>query len=307
MINYWLMIETTSGIEAFVHTAEQLSFRAAAARLDVSAAAVSKAVARLEEGLGVQLLERTSRKVSLTPEGARYLRHCRRALDALQAGRDAVLEASRVARGTVVVSVPPILGARVVEALPRLVARHCRLSCDMRVTDRLVRLHEEGVDVAVRMGALRDSSLVARKLRRPRRVTVASPSYLASRGTPASPEGLADHDCLKFSRPDGGVVEYVFAPRADEPGAPLELPTSHRIDQGELLVAAAAAGLGVVQAFDFLVERRIAAGQLVEILADRSAAGPPVHALCRARRQRTPKIRAVLDFFVDVLGPSPRP
>ncbi len=297
------MIGDLSGIEAFVHTAEERSFRRAAERLGLTPAAISKAVAKLEARLGTQLLERTSRKVTLTPEGTTYLHHARTALDALQAGRDAVEESSRAPRGTVTATVPFILGAPVVRGWPRLLARHPRLDFDLRVTDRFVRMHEENIDVAVRVGELSDSSLIARKLSSPRWVTAGSPAYLAQRGVPRAPSDLAHHECLKFTTPRGGVVAWQFADAQGGAGRMIDTPTRHRIDQGGLLVEAAVAGVGLVQAFDFLVAEHLGAGRLVEVLARESAAGPPIHALCRPRRHRIPKIRVLLDFLVKTLGP----
>lgn len=292
-----------AGIEAFVHTAEQLSFRGAARRLGITPAAVSKAVAKLEARMSVQLLERTSRKVALTPEGASYLRHCRAALDALQAGRDSVSQASGVPQGRLVVSIPYILGGSLVALLPRLLSRHPKLEVDLRATDRYVSLLEEGVDVAVRIGELDDSALVARRLRSPRWVTVAAPAYLARHpaGPPRTPADLREHVCLKFAS-GGSDVPWRFSPSAGGSGEIVKLPTSHRLDQGELLVGAALRGVGVAQVFDFLVDTHLAEGRLVELLAHQSAAGPPVHALCRGGRQRTPRIRVFIDLLVESFG-----
>jgi LysR family transcriptional regulator for bpeEF and oprC len=300
-----------AGIEAFVHTAEQRSFRRAAERLRVTPAAVSKAVARLEERLGVLLLERSSRKVTLTAEGTSYLRHCRAALDTLSAGRDTVSQHAGTAQGPLRVTLPFILGPQIAAALPRLAARHPRLVFDIRASDRYVNLLEEDVDVALRIGHLDDSPLVARRLRVPRWVTAASPAYLARHGAPRVPDDLRAHACLKFATAGsaaashGGVVEWRFARAPGGVGEPLKLATQHTIDHGELLVLAAAAGLGVVQAFDFLVEPDLAAGRLVEILPAYAAAGPPIHALCRPQRQSTPNVRAFLDFVGELLG-APR-
>lgn len=291
-----------AGIEAFVQTAEQLSFRRAAARLAVSPAAVSKAVARLEERLDVKLLDRTSRKVALTPEGATYLAHCQRALQALQAGSDSVSHAQRVPEGTLRVSLPTILGRKLVSELPRLTECHPRLRLDLRVSDRKVKLLEEDVDVVVRFGVLEDSALISRRLRTPRWVTVASPAYLARHGTPRTPAELVDHLCLKFTTPGGGVSEWVFCSAPGGPGVERKLPSGHQIDQGEHLVVAAVAGVGVVQAFDFLVADAVNAGTLVEILPQFATEALQVHALCRPGRQLAPKVRVFLDYLSTILG-----
>jgi DNA-binding transcriptional LysR family regulator len=204
-------IGSFSGIEPFVAVAETRSFRAAAARLGVSTAAVSKAVRKLEDELGVPLLQRTTRHVSVTPEGEALLVHAREALDRLLAGLDRVARARGLAEGPLRVSVSPVLGRLVVGALPRLLQRHPGLVPDLSVTDRVVSLAEDEVDVAVRIGRLDDSSLIAHRLRPPRWVTVASPAYLARRGEPRAPFDLADHACLKYATLRGGVVEWTVA------------------------------------------------------------------------------------------------
>jgi DNA-binding transcriptional LysR family regulator len=196
------------------------------------------------------------------------------------------------------VTLPFVLAPTVVRALPELAARHPRLEFRFAITDRTVALADEGIDVAVRIGRLADSSLVARALRTPRWLTCASPAYLAQRGTPARPEDLGAHACIKFVTPRGAVREWTFAgdARAPEGGAVLV------VDQGTLLVEAARAGLGVCQAFDFMVEDDVRAGRLVEVLAPYAAATEPIHALTLPRRASSPKVRAFLDFLVDRLG-----
>lgn len=286
-----------SGIPSFVHVAEQRSFRAAARIVGLTPAAVSKAISRLEARLGTQLLLRSSRHVVLTPEGEAYLRHCRAALDHLQAGEDDLTRAAQVAQGSVAVSMSAVLGRPVVAGLARLLSRHPRISVALSFTDREVRLAEEEIDVAVRIGALADSSLVGRRLRTPRWATVASPSYLARAGEVTSVEDLARHRCLVFARPAGGVADWRF-----EGVDPYRPPSALRFDRGDLLVDAAIAGLGVVQAFDFMVEDAVRAGALVEVLAERAAMGPPIHALTLAGRREVPKVRAVLDFVEEILG-----
>jgi LysR family transcriptional regulator, regulator for bpeEF and oprC len=285
-----------SGVEAFVHTAEKRSFRAAAAGLGVTPTAVSKAVAGLERELGAKLLNRTTRSVSLTPEGAMYLRHCREAVDRLQAGRDLVTEAAQVAQGTLSVSMSSVLGRPVLAALPRLVDRHPRVELRLSFDDRAVNLVQDEVDVALRIGDLPDSSLVGRRLRRSRWVTLASPAYLARAEPLRSCDDLARHVRLLFVGPSG-VNEWTFvgglAPRA---GRRLSL------DHGDLLLDAAKAGLGLCQVFDFMAEAPVRRGELVEVLRDRSAPGPGVYALCLPGRQAVPKIRAFVEFAYEALG-----
>lgn len=290
-----------SGVLPFLHTAEERSFRKAAAHLGVTTAAVSKAVARLEAELGVTLLHRTSRHVSLTPEGTAFLEHCREAVTRMQAGRELVAQAQKVVEGELKVSMPLILGRAVVPELGRLAARHPRLTFNLSMTDRFTRMAEEGVDVAVRIGELDDSSLVSRTLRVPQWVTAASPAYLGRNGTPRHYKELERHACLKFVTPSGVTREWTFRDRREAQPLTVRTPDAVRIDHGELLVEAAVAGLGICQAFDFMVTEHLRAGRLVEVLSPYAAEGPPIRALCLPRRQSTPRVRVFLDFLQQIL------
>lgn len=290
------MDELFNGVQAFVYTAEALSFRRAAERLGVSAAATSKAVKRLEQELGVALLHRSTRRVALTEEGAAFLERCRAAVEAMEAGRRELAEARAAPRGRVVLSMSPVLGRRVLRHAPELLARHPELRLELRVSDHYASLVDDAVDIALRLGELEDSALMARRLGQARWVTVASPAWLTRAGVPASPASLEGHEVLRFRAPGGGLV----APRFLGKGPPPRLAGRLDTDNGELLVAAARAGLGVVQAFDFMVEEDLRAGALVEILEGFAAPGPPLHALWRPGQQRLPRVRATLDWLLEV-------
>ena len=289
---------TFAGIEAFVAVAEARSFRRGAAQLGVSPAAVSKAITGLEARLGVRLLERTSRKVTLTPPGTAYLARCRQALAALQAGQDEVSTLHEAVSGHITLSASHTLGRPITELLPSLTGAHPGLTVELRLTDRFVRLLEEDVDVAVRMGKLEDSGLTQRRLPSPRWATVASPTYLSGRPPVRRPEDLQQgHVLLAFRTPAGGLAPWQFAQRRGATPEPVTLPLRHRFDQGERLVDAALAGMGVAQVFGLMVREHLAAGRLVELLPRRAGEGPPLHALCRPGQARTARIRAVLDLL----------
>ncbi|HVE82088.1 MAG TPA: LysR family transcriptional regulator, partial [Myxococcales bacterium] len=207
-----------TGVPHFFHVAEERSFRRAAQKLGLTPAAVSKAVLKLEEKLGVKLLQRTSRAVALTPEGAEFLTRCREAISSLHAGHEQLSESRRQPRGELSLSLPFILGRVVVPALPRLAARYPELSVRVTMTDRLVRLQEEQVDVGVRVGAREDSALISRLLGASRWVTVAAPSYLARHGEPSRPEELARHTCVQFVAPSGRPRDWTFTDGKGGPG-----------------------------------------------------------------------------------------
>lgn len=299
------MADPFDGILPFVHTARALSFRAAAEQLGVTSAAVSKAVKRLEATLGVALLHRTTRTVSLSDEGARFLAHCEHALAHVQAGRDELEAARRVPRGELTVTLSHVLGSFLIARLPRLRARYPRLRVNLRLTDRRTRLVDDRIDVALRMAPLPDSSLVARKVISPRWATVAAPDYLARRGTPQDPDGLAEHACLRFRSPRGKAVPWTFADADGRPYAH-EVSGDVDVDQGPLLVDAALAGLGVAQVFDFMAREPLRTGRLVEVLSDHAAPGPEVFALVLPQQRKAPKVRAFLDFVTEAFGDEPR-
>jgi len=294
-----MVMNVFSGVVPFVHVAEACSFRAAAARLGVSVPAVSKAVAKLERELGVLLLDRTSRHVALTAEGESFFERCREAVTQVQVARDQVASAQRGPHGTLRVTFPPVLARTLLPVFEALLRRHPRLSLDLMATNRFTKLTREELDVAIRMGPLEDSSLIARTLRRPRWITVAAPAYLATRGVPASPAALAQHECLKVAL-SGKTVEWQF----EEGGATLAVRSAGRIrcDLGDMLVDAAVRGMGIAQVFDFMVRPLLETGRLVEVLAPHAIEGPPLHALASARRASIPRVRALLDALVQTFG-----
>jgi DNA-binding transcriptional LysR family regulator len=294
-----------TGVLPFFHTAQERSFRRAAERLGVTPAAVSKAVLRLEEELGVKLLVRTSRTVSLTPEGSAFLERCREAILSVQTGRELLTQARKAPRGELRVTLPFILGNLVVPRMATLSARYPELSFRVAMTDRPLRLAEEGVDVAVRIGVPADSGLIGRHLRDSRWVTVGAPTYVARRGPPSHPGDLAGHNCLHFVAPDGRPREWTFLEPASGEARPTRVEGNFSIDHGEHLLAAAVSGLGLCQVLDFMVEEHLREGRLVEVLASYSAAGPPIYALCTAERRRSPNVTAFLAFLAEVFLSAP--
>lgn len=295
-----------AGILPFLHVAEERSFRKAAARLGVTTAAVSKAVRKLEEDVGARLLERTSRQVALTPEGAGFLERAREAVAQVRAAREAVSRAQRAPRGPLTVTLTHILAPVVLPRLARLQARFPQLTLHVRLDDRFSRMVDEHIDVAIRVGALEDSSLVARRLLSTRWVTLASPAHLARHGTPAHPDALARHPCLKFVDPRGLSREWLFRREPGGRAEPVRTKTAMDVNHGPALMDLAAAGAGLCQVLDFMLDERVRDGRLVEVLADHSAEGPPVHALCLPGRQSIPRVQALLQLLSDELRPGGR-
>jgi len=281
----------------FVAVAEAGSFRAAAASLGVTPAAVSKAVARLEGRVGAQLLLRSTRRVSLSDEGRLFLGRCQAAIRAVEDGRGQLARSGDAVTGDVSLSTSFVFGRFLVQRVARLVSAHPALRLHLRFTDRQSELIGEGVDVAVRVGDLPDSSLVGRKLVDTRWVTVAAPAYLSQWGTPRSVDDLESHRAVRFRSPRGVAVPWSFQ-SARAPDMHLSLD----VDQGELLLDAALAGVGVCQVFSFMVVDQLESGELIEILHDQACPGPPVHALCLPGQQRVPRVRAALDFLGEAFA-----
>jgi len=289
-----------AGVVPFVRAAEEKSFGRAAASLGVTTAAVSKAVKKLEEDLGVRLLDRSSRVVELTREGEVFLERCQAAVLGVRGAREAIEGIRSEPRGTVRVTIPVVLAPIVVTNLPRIASQYPRLAFRFDVTDRVATLSGGGYDVAVRMGELEDSSLVARLLRRTRWVTVAAPAYLARRAMPKAPDDLAQHDCLRFVGPKGKPVDWTFHDGTRERRS-RTVATSGTllVDHGTSLLDGAKAGLGVAQVLDFMIGDAIQTGALVEVLASSSARGPDIRAVTTRARSRSANIRAFVEFLGD--------
>lgn len=289
-------IELFAGVVPFFHVAEHLSFRRAAEELGVSTAAVSKAVTRLEERLGVKLLSRSSRVVALTPEGKVFHARSRDAVASVRAGHAQLTRSRAQPRGDVRISASFILGPSLVAGLPALAARYPELVVHVELTDRVSNLLAEDVDLALRVGARTSSTLVSRILHRPRWVTVAAPDYLARHPAPARPADLARHTCLRFVDPRGRPLPWWFVEEAGAAPTPHEVTGNVLINNGELLRTAALAGAGVAQLLDFMAEGLVREHRLVEVLGAFRAPGPPIHAVTPPERSRSANVRAILDF-----------
>lgn len=281
------------GVVPFVVVAEEKSFRRAAARLGVSPAAVSKAVAALEAAVGQTLFQRTTRSVSLTPAGATFFERCQQAVASVRGARAVLASARSEPSGVLALSVPFIAAPLVVPALGALSSRFPRLRFDVRVSDRVSRLAEEGVDVAIRIGVLPDSRLVAKRLRRTVLHTVASPSYLARRATPKKLDDLRGLQCLSVRGPDQKPRAFLFA------SGPFPVDAFLVADHAPTSLEAAVAGLGVTQAFDFMVQPLLASGALVEVLSDERATGPDVFAVCLPGRRAAANVRVAFEALAE--------
>lgn len=293
-----------TGLLAFAEVAKQGGFAKAARTLGQSASGVAKSVARLERELGVRLFHRTTRKVALTGDGRGFYERCRRIVEEVEALRADADGMRRAPRGTLSVSAPLTYGkAVIVPALAPLLIRYPELRVELSLSDRRVDLVGEGLDAAVRIGALEDSTLVARRIGRQQVVVLASPRYLERHGTPAAPAEIARHACVAFRLPSTGRLRpWEFR----DGGKPLQIDPAARLvlDEGEALVNAAAHGLGLIQAPSYMAEAELKSGRLREVLARFRPPPMPISLVYPSHRQMTPRLGALIDALTGG-GPGP--
>ncbi len=282
----------------FVAVLEGGSFAEGARRRGTSAAQASKLVAALERELGVRLLHRTTRALQPTEAGRAYHARLRPLLDEWDALDADTRDASGALRGSIRLSVPQAYGAaRVAPLLVRFAQDNPGVVLDVRFTNRLERLVEEGLDLAVRVGRPADSSLVARKVGEVRLLVVASPAYLAARGAPTAPEDLSGHDCIL----DTNLREPARWPLR---GGRVAVAGRLAFSDPQACLLAAEAGLGVALALDVLAREALAAGRVVPLLEGAWGEPLPVHALTPSGRQSPARVRALVEALARDLGPS---
>ena len=297
------MADALHEMAVFARVVAAGSLSAAARELSLSTAMVSRRLAALEARLGVRLLNRTTRSLHLTDEGASYYENCARVLAEIDEADAAVSAGRHEPQGTLRVALPAAFGNQYVAPLvPRFAARYPALKLALSLSDRTVNLVEEGFDVAIRIAALADSSLAARKLAPNRRVVCASPEYLRTHGTPRTPEELARHNCLLAS--DFSAHWEYKGP--DGRSGTVRLAGRYVCDNWEVLREWALAGLGVALKSTWDVRRHLEDGSLVSLLPGYSFdSGVAIYAVYPHRRHLPAKTRAFIDFLASSFGPEP--
>ncbi|MGN6315844.1 LysR family transcriptional regulator [Trinickia sp.] len=289
-------------IRLFVEAARLGGISAAGRKLGVTPAAASARLAKLEAALSTRLFERTTRQLRLTDEGRLYLRHCMRALQALD-DADAALQAGRtVVRGKIRISTTSDFGRNMLMAwLDEFNALHPEVTFALTLADSVSNLLHDDIDLAIRFGAPKeDSSLIARRLATNRRVLVASPDYLARRGEPASPADLARLDCIVLSIASGPLNEWRFVRGEETADYTAPLDTSRETNDGAVTRIWAVDGYGIALKSLWDIDADLRAGRLRIVLPDwRYAWDTPLHALFHRNRYRPPRVRALLDFLID--------
>ncbi|WP_161974498.1 LysR family transcriptional regulator [Piscinibacter terrae] len=291
------------GMLAFVEAATTGSLTAAAERLEVTPAAVSKSLARLEEQLGVRLLQRSTRRLSVTEEGARFLDKARLALRALDDAVTDVSQAASTAAGRVRISVGISFGQKwVLPLLPALTAKYPQLSIELDLDNRPVDLVAQGYDIGIRGAVMADSSLVARRICPLPVLLVATPTYLRRHGTPASMDDLEHHDCVAWRSSSGVIPPWLFR-RAN--GKRIEYTPKARltVSDPEALVDVALAHTGITQTAVYHVLPFLRSGRLKILMADTHDAGDREMVLHYAHRQfLAPRVRVVVDALLEGLA-----
>ncbi|PZU83503.1 MAG: LysR family transcriptional regulator [Shinella sp.] len=295
-------MDKLTAFDAFVQSAETGSYVAAGRKLGLSASAVGKAVARLEQRLEVRLFHRNTRNMTLTEEGRLFLERCRRIFEEVEAAEAELAQSNRTPRGRLRVSLP-LVGMLLTPVMADFMRAWPEVQLDLDFTDRLVDVIEEGFDAVVRTGQPSDSRLMSRNVGRFRLKIVASPSYLARWGVPETPDDLENHQCLHQRSPSTGKLRpwpFAHAERREK----IVLPERMSATAVDPLIELAMDGMGIACLPPFAIRRAIAEGRLVPILDEWISETDQFNVLWPASRQITPKLRAFIDFMAEHLQPQ---
>lgn len=288
----------TEELQTFVHIVDRVTITAAAARLGLAKSAVSRRLSELEDELGVELFHRTTRKLTLTDSGRGFYHRAIRILADLHEAQAAVSRAHRELSGQLRIAAPFSFGMlHLGPAIVEFQQLHPKLNFDIDFNDRQVDLIQEGFDLGIRIAVLKDSSLIARKLARASIVVCASPDYLAKRGTPLTPDDLAEHHCMTYS--------YLQHPNrwqfVDQQGAQtvVTVPSTLQSNNGDFIRQAATSGLGVLRQPTFITYESIARGDIVPILQDYTIPHVNIYAIYPPTRHLSQRVRTFIDFLID--------
>ncbi len=293
-----------SEMQVFVRAAEDGSFSAAARNLALTPSAVSKLIARMEDRLGVLLFRRAHRSVAMTPEGESFYLAARRAIEAVEAADAAVFHGT-AAQETLRIRSMPIFAQA---ALAPIIPTFCRLHPDLRVEIQLRidagHLLDDGMDLAIHVGRMQDSSLVASRFASTRWIICASPAYIAEHGAPRHPDELAQHTCLNFV---ASIAASTWTVRAGNHERPLPIRSRLLANQASMLVEFARAGLGITRLIEIQIADDLARGDLIELFPEhQSHVEDPIFAVYQSRRHLSNRLRTFLDFLKTSF-PEPPP
>lgn len=291
-------MDTLTSMDLFVKAVDTGSFSATARQMGLTPSAVSKQISRLEDHLGARLFNRTTRRLAPTEEGRAYYERCRRILADIDEAESAISQLNAEPRGVLRINMPVVFGRRhVVPALAGFLTRYPQVRLEVSMTDQFVDPIAEGADMLIRVGELKDSSLISRKLADARRVIAAAPDYWNRHGRPQEPRDLERHNCLIYSYLSSGNSWRMQGPD----GKDYLVPTNGNIasNNAEALLEAALAGIGVINLPTWMVGQDLCAGNLEEVLQAYSKPEPAVHAIYPPGRHLSAKVRAFVDYLVD--------
>src|SRR6478736_2264804 len=295
-------MESLGSLNAFLQAAEARSFTVAGRQLGVSSSAIGKAVARMEERLGVRLFHRSTRSIRLTAEGALFLERCRRIFSEIEAAELELSKTHEAPRGTLRVSLP-LVGMLMMPTLVAFMRAYPKIILDLDFSDRVVNVIEEGFDAVVRFAELGDSRLMTRTLGTYRKSLVAAPAYLAAKGVPLIPDDLKAHACLHHKFPTSRKLER-WPVWPEHAGIETEPPGAAVASTLEPLIFMAEQGMGIAYVPDFAIGRQLREGLLVTVLDDYTDRSGPLRVLWPSSRHLAPKLRVFVDFLVASLGPA---
>jgi DNA-binding transcriptional LysR family regulator len=289
---------------AFVRVVESGSFSAAARQLALTPSALSKLVTRLEDRLGARLLQRTTRRLQLTPEGEAFFNRVRPILTAMEEAESEVSAAGAAPRGLLRLHCGSAFGMhQLAPAMPRFLARYPEVELDITINDQPPTLIEDSIDLAIRIGALDESSMVARRICNLERVICAAPAYLERCGTPRTPDDLQDHNCLWITSLPA-LRRWPFD--TDEGIRVVHIAGNVVANNAETVLQLTVAGVGISRLPDVMVGEAVRCGELVPVLTDWHHVEPvPLFATYPSGRHLAPKVRAMVDFLVEEFGPTP--
>ncbi len=297
-------MESLTDIAVFVRVVDSGSFTAAAARLNISKSVVSKYVSRLEDALGARLLNRTTRRLSLTEAGRVFYERSRKGLADIEDARAEVLRLQSEPRGTLRINVPMSFGIlHVAPALPEFFKRYPNVTVDMNLDDRKIDVIEEGFDVSVRISDLPDSSLVAKRIAPCRHVIVAAPAYLAQYGTPRTPDDLRNHNIFTYRYQESALNWHFQAPGNKQ--ISVAVSGSLMMNSSLAIRASLLEGMGITRTPTFVVGKDVQNGLLTPLLQDYKILESTIFLVYPQRRHLSPKVRVFVDFMVQRISETP--
>ncbi|MSO81118.1 MAG: LysR family transcriptional regulator [Alphaproteobacteria bacterium] len=297
-------MDTLTSMGLFVRAVDTGSFSAAARQMSLTPSAVSKQISRLEDRLGVRLFNRTTRRLAQTEEGVAYYERCRRILADVDEAEQAISQLNQTPRGVLKINMPVVFGRRhVVPVLCGFLAAWPEVQLHVTMTDQFVDPIEEGVDMLIRIGELKDSSLIARKLATARRAIAATPRYWDKHGRPQVPEDLAGHNCLTYAYLSSGDAWRMIGPDGSEHAVTVRGNLS--ANNAEALHDLALGDVGVMMAPTWMCGEALREGRLEEVLTNYAPTSPPVWAIYPPGRHLSPKVRAFVDHLAEEFRKRP--